>query len=147
MPSISRSALVMHSVEQMYDLINDVVAYPQFLPDCIDSKIISQDDTSMTASLLVSKGGVKKWFTTQNTFLTHSKVDMSLVDGPFKQLTGGWKLTPLSEEACKIELALEYEFSSKIFDLAFGKVFNQLANNMVQAFTGRAKEVYGKNAI
>lgn len=143
MPSISRSALVMYSVEQMYDLINDVEAYPTFLPDCIDSKVISQDDDLMTASLLVSKGGMKKWFTTKNTLISNSQVVMNLVDGPFKQLTGGWTLTILSEEACKIELALDYEFSSKIFDVAFGRVFNQLANNMVQAFTSRAKEVYG----
>ncbi|MBL4774172.1 MAG: ubiquinone-binding protein, partial [Alcanivoracaceae bacterium] len=34
MPVISRSALVMHSVEEMFQLINDVVSYPQFLPDC-----------------------------------------------------------------------------------------------------------------
>jgi len=133
----------MYSVDQMYNLINDVESYPQFLPDCIDSKVVSQNDDSMTASLLVSKGGMKKWFTTENTLLLNSQVDMKLVDGPFKKLTGGWNLTVLSDDACKIELALEYEFSSKIFDLAFGRVFNQLANNMVQAFTTRAKEVYG----
>jgi len=143
MPSISRSALVMYSVEQMYSLINDVDAYSTFLPDCIDSKVISQNDESMTASLLVSKGGMKKWFTTENTLVTNSQVVMNLVDGPFKKLTGGWQLTVLSDEACKIELALNYEFSSKLFDVAFGRVFNQLANNMVQAFTSRAKEVYG----
>ncbi|WP_426357973.1 SRPBCC family protein [Pseudocolwellia sp. HL-MZ19] len=143
MPSISRSALVMYSVEQMYSLINDVVSYPQFLPDCIDSKVVTEDETSMTASLLISKGGIKKWFTTKNTLKSNSEVVMDLVDGPFKKLTGGWLLTPLSDEACKIELALEYEFSSRVFDLAFGKVFNQLANNMVKSFTSRAKEVYG----
>jgi len=143
MPTISRSALVMHSAEEMFKLINDVDLYSEFLPGCSDSKIISQDDTSMTASLLVSKGGIKKWFTTKNTLLTNSQVIIDLVDGPFKKLTGGWILTPLSDEACKIELALEYEFSSKIFDLAFGKIFNQLANNMVTSFTHRAKEVYG----
>jgi len=133
----------MHSAEEMFKLINDVDMYPEFLPGCSDSKIISHDDTSMTASLLVSKGGIKKWFTTKNTLLTNSQVIMDLVDGPFKKLTGGWILTSLSDEACKIELALEYEFSSKIFDLAFGKIFNQLANNMVTSFTHRAKEVYG----
>ena len=76
MPTISRSALVMHSVEEMYHLINDVLSYPQFLPDCSDSKIIAQDDTSMTAALLVSKGGIKKWFTTKNTLLSNQEVNM-----------------------------------------------------------------------
>jgi ribosome-associated toxin RatA of RatAB toxin-antitoxin module len=146
MPAISRSSLVMHSVEDMYRIINDVLAYPQFLPDCSDSKIIAQDEHSMTASLLVSKGGIKKWFTTQNTFIKDQQVSLNLVDGPFNRLTGSWQLTPLSDQACKIVLELEYEFSSKIFDLAFGRVFNHMANNMVQAFTQRAKEVYGRHA-
>jgi len=143
MPTINRSALVMHSVEQMYELINDVLSYPKFLPDCSDSKIVEQDEDHMTASLLVNKGGIKKWFTTKNVLTENKSVKLQLVDGPFKQLTGNWVLTELSEEACKISLELEYEFSSKMFDMAFGRVFNGIANNMVQAFTQRAKEVYG----
>ena len=143
MPSISRSALVMYSVDQMFELINDVLAYPTFLSDCSNSKIISADENSVTASLEVSKTGFKKWFTTKNTHISNQKVQLELVDGPFKNLQGYWLLTPLSEDACKVSLELEYEFSNKMFDLAFGRVFNHLTNNMVQAFTQRAKEVYG----
>ena len=143
MPSISRSALVMYSVDQMFQLINDVLAYPQFLPDCSDSKIITEDNHSVTAALLVSKAGLKKWFTTKNTLISNEQVRLELVDGPFNKLQGRWLLTPLSEEACKVSLELEYEFSNKMFDLAFGRVFNHLTNNMVQAFTQRAKDVYG----
>ncbi len=146
MPAINRSALVMYSAEQMYQLINDVLAYPNFLPDCSDSKIVSQTENSVTAALLVSKGGLNKWFTTQNTLVSNEEVQLTLVDGPFKKLQGSWKLLPLSEDACKVTLALEYEFSNKMFDLAFGRVFNHLTNNMVQAFTQRAKKVYGVNS-
>lgn len=145
MPAINRSALVMYSAEQMYQLINDVLAYPIFLPDCSNSKIISQTENSVTAALLVSKGGLKKWFTTQNTLVSNEEVQLELVDGPFKKLQGSWKLLPLSDDACKVSLELEYEFSSKMFDIAFGRVFNHLTNNMVQAFTQRAKDVYGVN--
>ncbi|MDP7591439.1 MAG: type II toxin-antitoxin system RatA family toxin [Litorilituus sp.] len=145
MPAINRSALVMYSVEQMYQLINDVSAYPSFLPDCSGSKIISQDDNSVTAALLVSKGGIKKWFTTQNTLISNQEVQLTLVDGPFNKLQGSWQLKALTEDACKVSLALEYEFSNKMFDVAFGRVFTHLTNNMVQAFTQRAKDVYGVN--
>lgn len=145
MPSINRSALVMHSVEEMFELINDVLSYPHFLPDCTDSKVLEAGSDSMTASLLVSKKGISKWFTTTNTFEDNSKVFMRLVDGPFKTLTGIWELTPLSPEACKVSLNLNYEFSSKVLEVAFGGIFNTLANNMVQSFTNRAKEVYGRN--
>ena len=145
MPIISRNALVMYSVEQMYKLINDIVAYPQFIPNCGDSKIVSLQGNEVTAALMVSKGGLKKWFTTKNTLIDSNKIELELVDGPFRKLTGYWQLTELSEEACKISLHLEYEFSSKVFDLAFGRVFTTLTNNMVQAFTQRAKEVYHSN--
>jgi ribosome-associated toxin RatA of RatAB toxin-antitoxin module len=145
MPTISRSALVMHSTEEMYTLINDVLSYPKFLPNCCDSKIISQDDNKMIASLLVAKGGIKKWFTTENTLLANETVLMKLRDGPFKKLEGCWTLAALSEDACKISLSLDYEFSNKVLALAFGKIFNNLANNMVQAFIQQANKVYGKN--
>jgi ribosome-associated toxin RatA of RatAB toxin-antitoxin module len=143
MPTISRSALVMHSVEQMYQLINDIVAYPTFLPDCNDSKVIAQDEQTVTAALLVSKGGLSKWFTTRNTLISNEKIKLSLVDGPFKKLEGYWLLTPLSEDACKVSLELEYEFSNKIVSLAFGQVFSHFSNSLVQVFTQRAKQIYG----
>lgn len=133
----------MYSVDQMFQLINDVLAYPHFLPDCSNSKIISEDESSVTASLLVSKAGLNKWFTTKNTLISNQQINLELVDGPFSKLQGRWLLTPLSEDACKVSLELEYEFSNRMFDLAFGRVFNHLTNNMVQAFTQRAKGVYG----
>ena len=145
MPTISRSALVMHSVEQMYSLINDVVAYPSFLPDCKNSKIVTQDEQTVTAALLVSKGGLSKWFTTKNTLVSNEKIKLSLVDGPFKKLEGYWLLTPLSVDACKVTLELDYEFSNSLVSLAFGKVFTHFSNTLVQAFTQRAKYVYGVN--
>ena len=145
MPTISRSALVMYSVDQMFQLINDIPAYPSFLPDCNDSKILSEDEQTVTASLLVSKGGLSKWFTTKNTFISNEKIHLSLVDGPFNKLDGYWLLTPLSDDACKVSLELDYEFSSKIVSLAFGKIFGHFSNSLVQVFTQRAKEVYGVN--
>jgi hypothetical protein len=55
---------------------------------------------------------------------------------------GGWKFTPLSADACRIEFHLDFEFTNKLIELAFGRIFKELASNMVQAFTTRAKEVY-----
>ncbi|MBQ4831737.1 type II toxin-antitoxin system RatA family toxin [Pseudoalteromonas sp. MMG010] len=143
MPQIEKSALVMYSSKEMFDLVNDINAYPQFLPNCSDAKIISQHDTQMTASLEISKAGIKKWFTTQNTLVDDSTVDLRLVDGPFKRLEGRWYFQTLDEQACKVMLKLEFEFSSKLIEIAFGKIFNDVATNMVSAFTERAKQVYG----
>ncbi|MBB1330314.1 type II toxin-antitoxin system RatA family toxin [Pseudoalteromonas sp. SR43-7] len=143
MPQIEKSALVMYSTKEMFDLVNDVEAYSQFLPNCSDSKIVSQHDNNMTASLEISKAGIKKWFTTENTFVDEQTVLLSLVDGPFKMLKGRWHFQELDAKACKVHLQLEFEFSNKLIELAFGKIFNDVAKNMVSAFTQRAKQVYG----
>lgn len=145
MPQVSRSALVPFSAKQMYDLVNDVTSYPQFLPGCSGSKVIEQAENSMVASVDVAKAGIKKTFITQNTLIDSEIIGMNLVDGPFKSLTGGWHFTALDETACKVELKLEFEFSNALVAMAFGKVFQELTSNMVNSFTQRAKQVYVSN--
>ncbi|HAZ78056.1 MAG TPA: type II toxin-antitoxin system RatA family toxin [Enterobacteriaceae bacterium] len=142
MPQISRTALVPYSAEQMYQLVNDVKSYPEFLPGCTGSRVLEASPTQMTAAVDVSKAGISKTFTTRNTLTDNQSILMQLVDGPFKQLMGGWRFTPLSPDACRIEFNLDFEFTNKLIELAFGHVFKELASNMVQAFTHRAKEVY-----
>ena len=142
MPQISRSALVPFSAQQMYQLVNDVTAYPDFLPGCGGSRILESTPQRMTASVDVCKAGISKTFTTCNSLDDSRNIQMRLVEGPFRRLMGDWRFTPLSEEACKVELHLEFEFTNKLVELAFGKVFKELAGSMVQAFTLRAKEVY-----
>ncbi len=142
MPQISRTALVPYSAEQMYQLVNDVKSYPKFLPGCTGSRVLEAGPTQMTAAVDVSKAGISKTFTTRNTLAANQSILMHLVDGPFKSLMGGWKFTPLSADACRIEFQLDFEFTNKLIELAFGRIFKELAANMVQAFTLRAKEVY-----
>ena len=145
MPQVSRSALVPFSAKQMYDLVNDVASYPQFLPGCSGSKVIEQSEHAMVASVDVAKAGIKKTFTTKNTLVDSEVIGMNLVDGPFKSLTGGWHFMALDETACKVELKLDFEFSNALVAMAFGKVFQELTNNMVNSFTQRAKQVYVSN--
>ena len=142
MPTVDRSALVPYSAGTMFGLVNDVVKYPEFLPDCVDAKIVEQSDSHMQAALLISKAGVKQWFTTRNELVPDQQIKICLVSGPFQQLQGGWHFTALDEAACKVTLALQFEFSSGLVDLAFGKVFSNIANNMVKAFTERARALH-----
>ncbi|MCF7354231.1 SRPBCC family protein [Vibrio sp. CK2-1] len=142
MPQVNRSALVSFSAQQMYDLVNDVEKYPEFLPGCSGSKLIEYTDTALVASVDVSKAGIKKTFTTSNTMEPGRRINLELVDGPFKSLTGFWVFTPLDDFACKIEFSLSFEFTNKLIEMAFGKVFNELTNNMVNSFTQRAKQMY-----
>ncbi len=143
MPQIERSALVFYSCQQMYELVNDVPSYPQFLPGCSKATVLSQQVDVITARLDISKAGISQSFTTRNTLTPYRYISMELVDGPFKFLRGGWRFVPLDENACKVVLELHFEFSNKLIEFAFGKIFNELTASMVQAFTERAKKVYG----
>jgi ribosome-associated toxin RatA of RatAB toxin-antitoxin module len=143
MPSIHKSALVAYSAQQMFVLVNDVDAYDKFLPGCRRSEILEQSEGFMLAKMLLNKAGVEQVLVTQNTLTPGRRIDMTLADGPFKSLEGGWTFTPLSDEACKIELNLHFAFTSRLVEFAFGKVFKALTGNMVKAFSDRAKRVYG----
>ena len=142
MPKVTRSALVSFSADQMFSLVNDVARYHEFLPGCSGSRVIESSDSTMVASVDVSKAGISKTFTTSIRLADGAEILMELVDGPFKKLQGGWYITPLDDQACKVELKLEFEFSSRMIEMAFGKIFNELTSNMVSAFTQRAKQVY-----
>jgi len=126
----------------MFDLVNDIKTYPQFLPGCLSSTLVSQTDETIVATLEVGKGPVKQSFTTKNTLKNVNRIEMSLVEGPFKKLNGVWVFTHLSDDSCKIALSLEFELNGML-KLAFGGVFSQVANSMVEAFSNRAKVVYG----
>jgi ribosome-associated toxin RatA of RatAB toxin-antitoxin module len=143
MPKINKSALVAYSAEQMYDLVNDVDSYDKFLPGCRRSEVLEQRENFMRAKMLLNKAGVEQELVTANTLTPGRRIDMKLADGPFKSLDGGWRFTPLSDTACKIELELEFTFTSRLVEFAFGKVFKALTSNMVKAFSERAKKVYG----
>lgn len=143
MPRISRNALVMYSSKAIFDLVNDVESYPEFLPNCSGAKLLEFNQDSLVAQVEITKGPVCKTFTTRNTMLDSEHIAMALVNGPFRQLQGQWTFTSLDEHACKVELTLDYEFSNKLIEVAFGGLFKEVANNMVLAFTKRAKIVYG----
>ena len=143
MTVVQKSALVKFSAQQMFDLVNDIEAYPEFLPWCSGSRIIKREDNIVEAELLIAKGGFKKSFATRNKIEQGRKMTLSLLNGPFSHLEGIWDFTPLREDASKISLDLEFEMSGKLASMAFGAVFNQICNTMVSSFTARAKAVYG----
>ena len=144
MTTISRNALVAYSATEMYQLVDDIPAYPQFLPWCKASEEMSRDDDEVTARLDLSHSGLQKSFTTKNRLQIDKMIEMRLVEGPFKHLQGFWRFEALGEKACKVSLDMEFEFSNRLVGMAMGPVFSQAANTLVDAFCKRAEDVHGK---
>jgi len=128
----------------MYEVVNNVAEYPEFLPWCGGVKILSHSETSMQASILMKKAGVNHWFSTSNTLVKNKKIEMKLLDGPFKRLEGGWDFIEFDEHASKIILNLDFEFSYGLGKTLIAPVFSQIANTMVDSFCARAHEVNRK---
>lgn len=143
MTTITRSALVMYSAEQMFDLVNDVARYPEFLQGCDQSRVIHADSESIEAELTLSKMGLSQSFTTRNQLQRPQRMEMQLVDGPFSHFSGVWQFDALSEEACKVSLHMEFDINNRLAGMALSTLFKQVANNMVDAFVQRAQVVYG----
>ncbi|WP_295404845.1 type II toxin-antitoxin system RatA family toxin [uncultured Thiocystis sp.] len=143
MAIVRKSALVSHSASQMFDLVYDVGSYPKFLPWCQSTQVISESEDRICGRIEVARMGIHQTFSTCNRFDRDRRMDIDLLDGPFRKLVGGWNFIPLREDASKVELELDFEFSGRLIDKAFGAVFSQIANSLVDAFCKRADEVYG----
>ncbi len=143
MTTVQKSALVKFSAQQMFQIVDNIEAYPDFLPWCSGSRILKRDGNIVEAEIQISKAGFNKSFATRNENDGCGKLFMTLLDGPFSMLEGVWDFMPLREDASKISLDLEFEMHGKFASLAFGAVFNQICNTMVSSFTERAKIIYG----
>lgn len=126
----------------MYALVNDIESYADFLPWCSQATILEQTGDEIKARLNIAYGSLNKSFTTLNKLTPNVKMEMQLVDGPFKQLHGEWLFTQLGEDGSKVSLALEFEFINNLISMTMGPVFSQIANTLVDSFSERAHKVY-----
>ena len=145
MSLIKRNALVHYSPAEMYQLVNNVADYASFLPWCRSSEVKSETADEMVASVEIAKGVLNKTFTTHNKLQKDYRIELELVNGPFKKLTGYWQFDALkTENACKVNLELDFEFDNATMSIAAKPVFTQIANSLVDSFCKRAVEVYGE---
>ncbi len=144
MTCIKKTALIPYSAAKMYALVADVDNYQNFLPWCGGSAILSRTADEVQGQVRIQHLGMDKTFTTLNRMQKNKMIEMRLIDGPFKRLEGFWRFDALDENGCKISLDLEFDFSNKVMSMAFGPVFSQIANSMVDAFCKRAVDKYGK---
>ncbi|TQV74556.1 type II toxin-antitoxin system RatA family toxin [Exilibacterium tricleocarpae] len=126
----------------MFDLVNDIPSYPQFMDGCVGAEVLQHGEGFVEARLDLSRGGLQQSFVTRNQLQAPQRVSMQLVEGPFKRFQGDWTFTPLRDNACKVSLDLEFEFRNKLVALAANRWFEQVANQMVDALCRRADVVY-----
>jgi ribosome-associated toxin RatA of RatAB toxin-antitoxin module len=144
MTIVNKSALVPYTSSQMFDLVNHIETYPEFLPWCKSTTVHHRDEEEVKASLLLAWSGLQKSFTTHNRMQKDKMIEIRLIEGPFQHLEGFWRFETLTDQSSKVMFDLEFEFSNRLIRAAFGPIFSQVTNALVDAFCQRAENLYGK---
>ena len=142
MADVKKNVIVNHSMEKMFNLVDSIENYPLFLPWCGGAKVLERNDDMTLATIHIQYSGVNQSFTTQNTKNYPHRIDLKLIEGPFKVLEGYWIFTPIDSNACHIEFHLHYEFSNFILDKLISPIFSQIANTFVDGFVIQADKIY-----
>jgi ribosome-associated toxin RatA of RatAB toxin-antitoxin module len=141
---VARSAIVEHSAGMLFTLVDDVEAYPEFLPWCLAAKVHAREPGRTLATITVGLKGVRQSFTTQNANRPGERIDMRLVEGPFRHFAASWHFVPLGERAARIEYKMEYQFSNRWLAKLLDPLFGHIADTMVGSFSRRAEALYGQ---
>ncbi|MGH8617838.1 MAG: type II toxin-antitoxin system RatA family toxin [Burkholderiales bacterium] len=143
MAEVKRTVLVGHSAARMFELVDRVEDYPQFLPWCSGSSVEARDAAVTRATVHISFHGVKTSFSTANAKQAPSRMQITLISGPFRALDGEWRFTDLGGTGCRIEFSLRYQFSNRLLEKMVGPVFGGIAGSLVDAFVQRADRLHG----
>ena len=141
MRHVDRSALVPYRAEQMFALVDDVSAYPEFLPWCQGAAVMSRDEVQVVARLKVGFEALNTEFTTRNTLQPSQGISMTLQDGPFSTLDGQWAFRQLGDSGCEVSLKMQFEFANAAQDLLLGASFEKICEQLIGAFINRAQAI------
>jgi ribosome-associated toxin RatA of RatAB toxin-antitoxin module len=144
MPLITRSALVAYRPQELFALVNDVESYPQYLPYCVEARVLARADDEVMARIAFSRLGITRGVTTRNRLAAPHRLDIELVEGPFAKLAGSWHFQPLGDVGSKVVFEVDYEVDTQVAQLVAGMAIGEAAGLAVDAFQKRAAQLYGK---
>ena len=148
MPTHAEKRTMPYSADEMYALIADVPAYPEFLPWCAAARIRgrtpSPEGEVVDADLVISFKLFRERFGSRVTLRPEAhEIDVAYLDGPFKYLNNHWKFVPVDDRSCDVDFFVDFEFKSRTLQAIIGVVFEQAMQRIVRAFEERAAVLYG----
>ena len=152
MPQFTTRRRVRHSAAEMFDLVADVEAYPEFLPFCRELTVRQRnpgpDGTEiLVADLTVAYKVIRESFTSR---VILDKPDLQILvnylRGPFRHLENSWTFRPLSEGSSELTFFISYEFKSRTLGLLMGAMFDVVFRSYASAFEKRADLIYARAA-
>lgn len=143
LPHISRTVFLPYTPAQLFELVADIDHYADFLPYCTASYILSEQGEKVEASLRVGYKNMGYTFTSHNHNQPPDTIHMTLSQGPFSQLEGEWRFTPHAPTGVRVDLHLTIVFKHGLIGLALNRKLDEVTDLMVNAFSERARVIYG----
>lgn len=145
MKSLQRSMLLPYSAEDAFNVVADVESYALFLPGCVQAQVEdSIGDDWLRARISFKLKGLSDSFVTENRMRQAQRIDMQLVEGPFRHLSGHWEFRALSEQGCKVSLNLAVDFGNRLMDATLGPWIDRATGTIVDAFSQRMRACHGQ---
>ena len=139
MREMTRTSLVARMPRVVYQLVDDIERYPEFVPGCTAAEVLERSGQVVVARLAVRRGLLHTEFTTRNQLDPERSVHMELVEGPFKVLEGSWQFSPVASNGCRIDFRLRFQFANPLKSALFEPLFEQAQADLVRAFVARAQ--------
>jgi ribosome-associated toxin RatA of RatAB toxin-antitoxin module len=143
MTVIQRSALLPYTADQVFQLVDDIEAYPLYMDGCVGAQVLSRDNGRVDARLHLARAGITQSFATRNQLQPPHTIELELLEGPFDSFAGRWHFRALGDAACKVSLDLEFTLSSSVLGAAAAKLFNSVTSHLVDSISDRARQLYG----
>ncbi|HZV58195.1 MAG TPA: type II toxin-antitoxin system RatA family toxin [Sphingobium sp.] len=143
MPRHSETRALPYTAEQMFDLVADVGAYPEFLPWVSAIRIRSNNETEMVADMIVGFKALRETFTSRVVKERPGHVHVDYVDGPLKYLSNDWRFRDDGKGGVLVDFEVDFAFKNRMFEMLAGQMFDRALRKMIGAFEARAAELYG----
>jgi len=145
MPTHAQKKVLRYTPEQMYALVADVRRYPEFLPWCVGTRVISSTDTQLIADMTIGFKVFRETFRSEVTLNSPHEVKVRYLNGPFRYLNNNWRFNP-HPQGTEVDFFVDFEFRSPLLKATIGLVFNEAVQMMVRAFERRAMQLYGRGS-
>ena len=132
-----------YTPEQLFDIVADIERYPEFLPWCVATRIRAREGNVITADVVIGFKMFRERFTTRDVLDRPRRIDVTYHEGPFKYLNNHWLFEPVGEGSCDLDFYIDFEFKTRLLQMAVGALFNEAVKVMVSSFEKRAKALYG----
>lgn len=137
--------------EELFALVGDVRAYPDFVPWISSIRVWNERETAAGVNEVDAEAQVgfamirERFATAVKRDCNQRMITVSLIRGPFKHLRNEWRFLP-EATGTKVDFFIDFEFRSKLLDRVLQANFDRAAHRLIGCFETRAQALFGQPA-